>query len=210
MKYTHILWDFNGTLLDDVECGIKSINTLLARRGLPIVESIEAYHEAFTFPITKYYENVGFDFSVEPFSEIAPEWIEENQINIKSAPLFPDAIKILDVFKEQNIPQIIISATKEDLLRGHIEDLNITSYFEDILGLDNINAESKVCIAQNWLKEHPCANPVLIGDTVHDAEVAYAIGVDCILIANGHQNRQTLKKTGLPVYCSLGELLNYL
>ncbi|HBL83341.1 MAG: hypothetical protein A2Y17_05365 [Clostridiales bacterium GWF2_38_85] len=51
MKYTHIIWDFNGTILNDVDAGIKSINTLLARRQLPLLESVDAYKNIFTFPI---------------------------------------------------------------------------------------------------------------------------------------------------------------
>ena len=210
MKYTHILWDFNGTLLDDVACGIKCINTMLSRRNLSTVKSVEAYHRAFTFPITKYYENVGFDFSLEPFSEIAPEWIELNQINIKKAPLFPDALEVIKMIESNGVPQTIISATKQDLLQGHIKDLGITGYFDEILGLDNINAESKVGIAQNWMKKHPHTNPVFIGDTVHDAEVATSVNIDCILVSTGHQNRQTLEETGLPVYNSLLEVYPYL
>lgn len=210
MKYTHILWDFNGTLLDDVGCGITCINTMLKKRGLPTIDSVEKYHSVFTFPITQYYENVGFDFEKEPFSKIAPEWIELNQINIKKAPLFDDAITVLEELKRKKISQAIISATKQDLLRGHIADIGITDYFDDISGLDNINAESKIGIAENWVKNNPEAKTVLIGDTVHDFEVSSAVNIDCLLVCRGHQSKQTLTKTGMPVFDTLTCVLEYL
>ena len=52
---------------------------------------------------------------------------------------------------------------------------------------------------------HPEA--VFIGDTRHDAEVAGEIGVDCILIPNGHHTVERLRKCDCTVIGSLSELL---
>ena len=46
---------------------------------------------------------------------------------------------------------------------------------------------------------------LMIGDTVHDYEVAKEIGSDCILIASGHQNYDILAKTGAEVHNTLEE-----
>ena len=207
MKYTHILWDFNGTLINDVETGIISLNTLLSRRNMPTIDTVEQYHSVFTFPITKYYENVGFDFSIEPYDKLAIEWVKENEINIRKARLCDGAKEALEFFKSKNIPQIVISATEVNYLRGHIEHLGITDYFEEILGLDNIHAESKVRLGIDWLKRHPGAVPLMIGDTVHDAEVAKSIGCDCVLCASGHQSFETISKVGVPTFAHLTELI---
>ena len=51
MNYTYCIWDFNGTLFDDIDAGIKAVNTLLAERGLPTLDSKEKYHQVFDFPI---------------------------------------------------------------------------------------------------------------------------------------------------------------
>ena len=61
MKYTNIIWDWNGTLLNDTELSIKCINTLLKRRSLPLL-SAEQYREVFGFPIREYYQRIGLDF----------------------------------------------------------------------------------------------------------------------------------------------------
>ena len=34
MKITHIIWDFNGTVLDDVEMAVAAVNDMLDSRGL--------------------------------------------------------------------------------------------------------------------------------------------------------------------------------
>ena len=207
MKYTHILWDFNGTIINDVETGIISLNTLLKRRNMPTIDSVEQYHSVFTFPITKYYENVGFDFSVEPYDKLAVEWVKENEINIRKARLCDGAKEALEFFKSKNIPQTVLSATEVNYLRGHIEHLGISDYFEEILGLDNIHAESKVKLGTDWIKRHPDAIPLMIGDTVHDAEVARNIGCDCVLCATGHQSLETISKAGVSTFRGLKGLI---
>ena len=210
MKYTHILWDFNGTIIDDVATGIKSVNTLLERRGLPVIDSLERYHSVFTFPITEYYTNLGFDFEKEPFADIAIEWTEQNEVNIKKAPLHKGVTTALEFFKEKNIPQIILSATKRDMLINHIKGLGIYEYFNGFLGLDNIHAESKVAIGIEWMQNNPNAIPLLIGDTTHDSEVAQKMGCDCVLVAKGHQSKKTLLATGRKVYENLEEIIKEL
>ena len=61
-KYTHLMWDFNGTIFDDAQAGIDAVNKMLSERGLPIIESREKYKEIFDFPIEDYYKGLGFDF----------------------------------------------------------------------------------------------------------------------------------------------------
>ena len=61
-KYTHLIWDFNGTIMDDVKAGIDSVNQMLSERSLPIIPSVEAYRDIFDFPIEEYYRSLGFDF----------------------------------------------------------------------------------------------------------------------------------------------------
>ena len=87
------IWDFNGTILDDVEVGIRSVNHLLRERGLRTIESREAYRQIFGFPVEEYYRKLGFDFEKEPYEVIAPLWVEQYLKNVKDAPLFDDVKK---------------------------------------------------------------------------------------------------------------------
>lgn len=40
---------------------------------------------------------------------------------------------------------------------------------------------------------------LMVGDTVHDAAVARAVGIDCVLLPSGHSPRHKLLKTGARV-----------
>jgi phosphoglycolate phosphatase len=99
MNYTYCIWDFNGTIFDDIGASIKAVNTLLAERGLPTLGSKERYHEVFDFPIIDYYRRIGFDFDKEPYEVVAPLWVELYLENSKSSGLFEDVIPALDFFE---------------------------------------------------------------------------------------------------------------
>ena len=75
MKYTAVIWDFNGTIADDIDLGIGAVNKMLAERGLPILSTREEYRAKLRFPIKDYYADLGFDFSKEPYEKLAHEWI---------------------------------------------------------------------------------------------------------------------------------------
>ena len=74
MKYQYVIWDFNGTLLDDVKLCFDLLNKMLSKRGFETV-TIEKYKEIFRFPVKEYYRLAGFDFEREPFEVTAVEFI---------------------------------------------------------------------------------------------------------------------------------------
>lgn len=201
MRYTHIIWDFNGTLFDDVDAGIKSVNVMLGERGIKTLDSKEEYRKVFKFPIIDYYRDLGFDFTKEPYEVLAPIWVELYNEYSKSAELQKDAKNALEYFKALEIPQVLLSATELNMLKGQTDSLGISGYFEDILGLENIHAYSKEELAIRWKAEHKDSNPLVIGDTEHDAAVAKAIGADCFLVCNGHGERARLEACEGAVIC---------
>lgn len=202
MRYTHIIWDFNGTLFDDVEAGITSVNEMLSSRGLATLESKEEYRKVFKFPIIEYYKDLGFDFDKEPYEVLAPIWVDLYNKHSKSSTLQYEAQNALEYFKSLDIPQVLISATELNMLKEQTDTLGISGYFEDILGLENIHAYSKEALAVRWKKANPNSNPLVIGDTEHDAAVAKAIGADCFLVSNGHGHIDRLRACEGCVVCA--------
>ena len=207
MVYEHIIWDFNGTILDDVETGILSVNKLLRDRALPEISSREHYQSVFCFPIKHYYERLGFDFEKEPYEVIAPLWVEQYMINVKNAKVFSDAKRAIGIFNERRIPQTLLSATELEMLKGQLLELGFSDAFCEVLGREDIHAASKEGIARDFRDRHPDERMLMIGDTDHDLQVARAIGVDCVLISRGHQSAEYLRGLGAPVYESIDALL---
>lgn len=86
-----VLWDWNGTLLDDAALCCELLNTMLARHGYAPVGSMEAYRQVFCFPIETYYRRAGFDFSRHPFAALADEYMRLYTPRSLGCPLQPDA-----------------------------------------------------------------------------------------------------------------------
>ncbi len=199
----YCIWDFNGTILDDVEAGIRAVNHLLAERGMACLAGKDDYRAVFGFPIRSYYERLGFDFTKEPYEVIAPLWVEQYLHYVKQADVFADVRDTLRLLQRRGVRQVVLSATEIGMLGGQLRDLELTEFFEEILGLDNIHAASKLSLAQAWRARHPDVSVLWLGDTDHDAEAAKMIGARCALIARGHQAREALAHLGVPVYDDL-------
>ena len=83
----YVVWDWNGTLFDDVALCIQVMNGMLEKRGLPQLAGPEQYRQVFTFPVEEYYKALGFDFGREPFSQLAVEYISEYDRRALGCPL---------------------------------------------------------------------------------------------------------------------------
>ena len=209
-RYTHIVWDFNGTLFDDVDAGIASVNKMLCDRGISQIADREQYQKIFKFPIIDYYRDLGFDFAAESYDELAPIWVELYNENSRSSVLQSGAVDAIKFFESRGLSQILLSATELNMLKGQVCGLGIGDYFSEIYGLDNIHAYSKKQLAVRWKEENPNAVPLFVGDTEHDADVAAAIGADCVLYTGGHQSRSRLAACGVRLVDSLTEILDLL
>lgn len=208
MKYKFVLFDWNGTLLDDLKINIEIEKTLLKRRNLPSEIKEEKYLESFGFPIIDFYKTIGFDFSKESYEAVACEYAVEYEKSLCDARLFEDVLSLLEELKKEGFVLVIISATEHELLFRQTEKYSINSYFKTILGTSNNLGKSKVQTALDWLRKEN-ADPeetLFIGDTVHDFETAEAIGCDCFLVSRGHNSRRRLEETGCKVFSSLEEV----
>lgn len=210
MKYTHLFWDFNGTILSDMQAGMDSTNQMLAERGLPIIDGLDRYREIFDFPIKEYYRGLGFDFEKEPYEVLAPLWVGLYNEKSKSATLVDGVAETLERVKRIGLLQVVFSATEREMLLRQLKELNVTDYFDEIIGLDNIHAESKLHLAKRWREEHPEAKILYVGDTVHDAENARVLEADCLLFCGGHQSRRRLEGCGCPIIERIEEIARLL
>jgi len=204
MTYTHVIWDWNGTLLDDLARAMDCINGVLTPRGLPPLASVEAYRAVFGFPIIDYYRRAGFTFETEPFEIPAKEYIAKYHSADGIPPaLFCDAVPALEAFRAAGLRQVILTASERDNLLAQLLPFGIEGYFDELLGLTDIYAAGKEDIGKAFMARNPGIRAVLIGDTAHDAEVAHAIGADCILVPRGHHGTETLRECGVPLAADL-------
>lgn len=206
MRYKTVFWDFNGTVMDDVSHGIRCVNHMLSKRGLPTIDSVEEYHRVFRFPVKEYYRDAGFDFDKEPYEELAVEWVNLFVSGENSLTLCPGFTQVHSTLAQNGIRQIILSSSEKEMLLRHLRILGMDNGFDHVIGLDNIYAGGKAETAKRLFGENQ-SDAVMIGDTPHDAETARAMGADCILYSGGHAGRDSLLATGMPVVDDLRDVL---
>ena len=206
--YKHIIWDWNGTLLDDAWLSVSVMNRLLAQRNLPTL-TLETYRAVFAFPVRGYCQALGFDFEQQSFEDLSIEFIAQYEARRHECALAPAAVAVLTRIAAAGIGQSILSAYRQDDLVNVIDHFGLAHFFERLIGLGDIYAASKVELGRSRMRElgHAQAEVLLIGDTVHDFEVAQAIGAACMLVAGGHNSSVRLQSCGVPVVAALPELL---
>ena len=207
MKFETIIWDWNGTLLNDVDIAVEAINHLLNSRNL-IPLTVERYLDVFTFPVQNYYEQIGFDLINEPFEIPAMQFIAIYNKTVGACGLHNEVVQLLSRLRDRGYRQFILSAMEQQQLEKTVNDNGINLYFESLCGLDNHYATSKVDNGKSLIRMNKLDPDriLMIGDTVHDYEVAQAIGCKCVLVAKGHQSKERLQYSGATVVDSLDEI----
>lgn len=215
MKPELIIWDWNGTILDDALVCKTIANTMLSERGIPTLPDMDAYRAVFGFPIKAYYEQMGYRFGPddEPYESVADEFIVWYDKLYRTAVLRPGIVEFLDKLKGEGYRQVLLSATRYDQLIEQVAAFgDVGDRFEQKLGMTDHYAFSKAALTKAFIEGEgiPRERTLFIGDTDHDFEVSSAIGCPCVLLEGGHQSRARLQKMGVPVLRDLDELETYL
>lgn len=208
MRYKNILWDWNGTLIDDAVTSLNCVNDMLSEMNKPLI-SLEQYYTFVETPIIGFYRHILTEEELD-FPVISKSFHDSYNNRLNETFLADNAESTLKALKENGAKQYIITATKEESARRLTVNYGVNEYFDGIFGADNTLAESKVERALNFFKSNNI-NPrdtVFIGDTLHDLETANALGVDCILVTFGHQGREITESSGTVTVDNLNEALN--
>lgn len=191
----HVIWDWNGTLLSDVDHAVKSVNHLLVEHGLPVL-TVQKYKEVFDFPIRDYYVKLGFDFNKESFESLCDKFVAKFAEGSKDLSLVPSMKPLLHEVQNKSKQQSILSAALQSDLDEMIEHFKLRPLFKHVYGLNNNQAASKVERGHELMKRVNVSQhkTIIIGDTLHDLEVAQELGIDVVLLAHGHQCALRLRK----------------
>lgn len=201
----YIIWDWNGTLLDDVGAAVAALNRMLVTRGVPCTTR-EYYRANFGFPVRPFYEKLGVDLAHEDWDRICEDFHRFISEEPDQHPR-PEAAPALERALSRGFRNCILSALREDILRRDVSAAGLMRYFDEVYGVDNLDGATKLSRGRDLFACLDAKGEVgkryLIGDTLHDAEVACALGARCVLVEGGHQNAERLAASGCPVAPSL-------
>ncbi len=192
---TTLIWDFNGTVMDDVGASVRAVNAMLARRSLPLITQ-EWYTLHLVMPLEAFYTSVGLDMQKEPLALVSEEFQQECKKHPR--PVFPEVEQALVDFSKQGIRQLLFSSLYHDTLLAQAKERGIQGYFDGIEGLKDRSLGGKEQAVSAYLSAHGITpqETLVIGDLTTDAQMARYIGAPCALIPKGHQHRRVLAQTG--------------
>ena len=203
-----VIWDWNGTLLNDMDLCLTIMDRILTRRGLCPIGSLARYREIFTFPVKDYYALAGLDLAREDFLNLAEEYMSDYRAHEAGCGLMLHARETLMALDAMSIAQVLASASRQDDLERQVLARGLDGMFQAVLGMSDDLGGGKSGLAAGYIRRNGLepSQVVFVGDTVHDWETAQSVGCRCVLIAGGHQSRARLEATGAAVLESIEAL----
>jgi phosphoglycolate phosphatase-like HAD superfamily hydrolase len=199
----HLVWDWNGTLLNELELVVAATNAAFAIAGGPAVTADE-HRRDFRRPVSDYYATVlGRPVTESEFTELDAVFHRAYREALTSVQLALDARQAIAAwtgtqsllsmwFHEELVPTVSrfeLSFLRVDGLRGNrgggFKAAHLKAHLAE-LGIDG----STVC---------------LIGDSVDDAHAAAAVGARCVLYTGGFTHPDNLRVCGVPMANTLVE-----
>ena len=190
MSYTDIIWDWNGTLVDDVAVSVDCVNDIFTLYNMPHT-TVKEYLSVITPSLEDYYGRY-FDMNKHTMTELLSLFQKYYKKRANQLVLMNGAESALQSLKTAGKKQYIVSSFEQSALENSVDMLGVRQYFDIISGCDDIHCGSKSHRAQKIVQNSKTA--VLIGDSVCDYITATEAGCDCILIACGHQQKSDLLK----------------
>ena len=211
----HIVWDWNGTLLDDLSVVVAAVNDTLAtvdRRPI----TIEEYGAHYTRPVLLFYERLlGRVVDESEWLTFDRTFHDSYRRQVDSAPLAIDTLDALEAAQAAGLSQSLLSMYWHDELVPQVDRRGLIRFLVRVDGLRGTPGDRK----QKYLDQHLRAVGVdlsvqidpaavlVVGDALDDAEAALALGLTCVLYNSGAHPPAQLETAGVPVVESLLDAL---
>jgi phosphoglycolate phosphatase-like HAD superfamily hydrolase len=204
----HLVWDWNGTLLDDLSLVITATNAAFAAVGGPVTDA-DAHRRQFRRPIADYYgEVLGRAVDQDEFQQLDKVFHDAYRLGLVNVGLAADAQAAMRAWPGT---QSLLSMWFHEELVPVVEGFGLTGLLARV---DGLRAAIGGGHKRDHLVEHltalgvPGERAVLIGDSVDDAHAAESVGAACVLYTGGFTDPELLRRTGAPVVDSLTEAVH--
>ncbi|MFD7166536.1 HAD family hydrolase [Streptomyces violascens] len=208
----HLVWDWNGTLLDDNVAIIEATNAAFAELGLEPI-TLERYRDLYCVPIPRFYQRLIGRLPTDA------EWLvmdaafhQQYWARADACGLTEGAAELLAARWAAGLSQSLLSMAPHEHLVPIVRRHGITGHFIRVDGRTGPSHGSKAEHMVRHLTALRAADPeisgertVVIGDAVDDAVAAAAVGAKAVLYTGGSHSRASLAAAGVPVVDSLAE-----
>ena len=206
----HIVWDWNGTLIDDVELCVDILNHQLLSHGKNTI-TVKEYRGRFFFPVAKFYETLELPSFGSQYDLLAKRYIQEYRDRFQECVLHFEAISIVKKLESLGISQSILSAAAQSDLEKFTAFYGIDKWMSQLDGANNIEAKGKEDRAASHFSNlgYSPNQVLLVGDTLHDWKVAKMVDCMVLLFEGGHIDPEKLRKSSVPTIELLSEVVSW-
>ena len=193
-----VLFDWNGTVLDDANASLAGANALFSAAGCKEI-SLARFRKTFQIPIDQYVNQNGLSKSEYKKNVVEFQRIFRNEYreHVKYCKTKKNARKLLQWLQKKKIKIGILSADMEEDIHFNLKRLKLESYIDAIVGHKTIvtgqHASKDVPKAARLLKV-PKENLLIVGDTGHDISVGKEFNVPVVAVTGGYYSRKRLKE----------------
>ncbi|TCC28386.1 HAD family hydrolase [Kribbella sindirgiensis] len=209
----HVVWDWNGTLLNDNHAVLAAVNAVCAGFGRAELTWGE-WQAAYARPMRLSYEQIlRRALDEEEWAQVDKLYHDRYDALLHTCELAADAHDVLRSCTTSGRTQSLLSMWFHSRLTPTVEHYGLTQHFTRVDGLPGeVGGGSKADSLVRHLEAQQLdpADVVLIGDVVDDAEAAQGAGAHCVLVTTGAMTLQALQATGAPVAASITQALRLL
>ena len=205
-----MIWDWNGTLLDDLPIVVEAVNACLRSQGAGSIDAAE-YRSRFVRPLNGFYESLlGRPVDDDFLLELDRVFQDAYWDGFDEAELHPEARLAIEFVQSNGGTQSVASMLWHDMLVPTVRGFGLDGYMVALDGNRGTVGEPKdqhmVSHVGRLRAMHPHLDGdvmTVIGDIADDAGAARAAGIRCVLYDGGSQPRELLERQGVPVVESL-------
>lgn len=166
--YKTVYWDWNGTLINDVDICVDLTNEFLEKKGVATI-SKDFYLKSFTIPVINYYKKLDIEKHGISFEEITQSFVSGYNKRRHLQPLYEGSKELICTLNEKNVTQVVLSAAHIDELHYQMKKHDLEEYFDHVSGSSDYSAGSKL---ERGLKlKTEFGEGIMVGDTIHDIEI---------------------------------------
>ncbi|WP_031525286.1 HAD family hydrolase [Streptomyces sp. NRRL F-5123] len=205
---THLVWDWNGTLLHDIDAVIEATNASFAEIGLPPI-SLDRYRELYCVPVPRFYERLIGRLPSDTEWEVMDSTFHRHYWRLaESCSLAEGAAELLAARQAAGLTQSLCSLAPHAELVPFVASYGITGRFLRVDGRMDSSTAGKSEQMVRHLRSLGDVDPrqvVVIGDALDDAAAAAHAGAHAVLYTGGSHSRAALEASGVPVADTLAE-----
>jgi phosphoglycolate phosphatase-like HAD superfamily hydrolase/8-oxo-dGTP pyrophosphatase MutT (NUDIX family) len=184
--FRNLIFDWSGTLVDDLGPVIEATNAVLAPYGVPAFDR-EAFRRAFRLPYREFYEEW---LPGVPLDELEARFRPAFDAAVAPVTVLPHALEKLDWCRALGIRTFVCTSMDAVAFARQLADFGLEGHFEATYA----GVLDKREVIHQILETHRLdpAETAFIGDMTHDIETARHGGVASIAVLTGYQDAEVL------------------